>query len=326
MPPLPAPPGPPPVTAQPPPVDTQQPGPSTAPVVSFLGPPGVGPAPAADGDAGTLADVEDLGGDVRLDLAPQDDAAHGNRPVEGGLLWREDPCRSCHRPFEPDPPLEVYVAIGYDSTGRIVHQRYVRGREKEGGGRKRLPGDTMFVPLRDGRVTPQGLFCFGRPELYDRHMRTDEMLMGLADLRANKKTVPAIWNRKPANISKGVGKEKKAKEKPAQHEACRRRARSASAALPSARLPPHRIRESISHLGSRDVVQRVTSFQPAYFAGLRVGEVFRLAPEVRRAVFAIISAWRKATYGAGSGTCSPVRAGPRDTGESIGIVLSDGQR
>ena len=186
--------------------------------MSFLGPPGVGPA-AADGDAGTLADVEDLGGDVRLDFTPQDDAARGNRPVEGGLLWREDPCHSCHRPFEPEPPLEVYVAIGHDSTGRLVHQRYVRGREKEGGGRKRLPGDTIFVNLRDGRVTPQGLLCFGRPELYDRHMRTDEMLMSLADLRANKKTVPAIWNRKPANISKGVGKEKKAKEKPAQHEA-----------------------------------------------------------------------------------------------------------
>ena len=52
-----------------------------------------------------------------------------------------------HRPFEPEPPLEVYMAIGHDSCGPIIHQRYVRGRKKEGGGRKRLPGDTIFVNL-----------------------------------------------------------------------------------------------------------------------------------------------------------------------------------
>ena len=122
------------------------------------------PPPDADETDSADADHEGQGGILlvtEVETAdPHPDAEKGNRPVDGPVSWQEDPCRSCHRPYNTAPPREVWVAYGMDAQGRIIEYKYIRARTADGTSRRLRPEDAWKFDVQGARITEDGM-CKG---------------------------------------------------------------------------------------------------------------------------------------------------------------------
>ena len=91
------------------------------------------------------------------------DAEKGNKPVSGPLSWQQEPCRSCHRPYNTSPPKEVWVAYGRDRQGRIIQYKYIRARASDGTSRRLRPEDTWTFDVNEARIAGRDTCLRPRP-------------------------------------------------------------------------------------------------------------------------------------------------------------------
>ena len=180
------------------------------------------PPPDADetDDTGMQADLESDGGDgvIFISEAPAADAEKGNKPVSGPLSWQQEPCRTCHRPYNTAPPREVWVAYGRDRQGRIIEYKYIRARTADGTSRRLRPEEVRRYDVSEARITEDGQLVFGQSHLLDRRPTPDEVIQYIVGVKQGRRPVQAIWaHRLPAG--KGPSNARKHAATHERHEA-----------------------------------------------------------------------------------------------------------
>ena len=181
-------------------------------------------APPDDADETDSADAdhEGQGGVLLLTDAetgePHPDAEKGNRPVDGPVSWQEEPCRTCHRPYNTAPPREVWVAYGMDSQGRIIEYKYIRARTADGTSRRLRPEDAWKFDVQDARITSDGILVVGQANILDRRPTSDELIQYITGIKQGRRPVQAVWARKPP-AGRGPTNARKRAESHAHHEA-----------------------------------------------------------------------------------------------------------
>ena len=146
------------------------------------------PPPDADetDDTGAQADLEsDVDGVIFISEAPAADAEKGNKPVSGQLSWQQEPCRTCHRPYNTAPPREVWVAYGKDRQGRTIEYKYIRVRTADGT-RRRERG-----PHHGRRAAGVRASSSARSS-----SDPDEVIQYIAGVKQGRRPVQAIWARR----------------------------------------------------------------------------------------------------------------------------------
>ena len=166
------------------------------------------------------ADLESDGGDgvIFISEAPAADAEKGNKPVSGPLSWQQEPCRTCHRPYNTAPPREVWVAYGRDRQGRIIEYKYIRARTADGTSRRLRPEEVRRYDVSEARITEDGQLVFGQSHLLDRRPTPDEVIQYIVGVKQGRRPVQAIWaHRLPAG--KGPSNARKHAATHERHEA-----------------------------------------------------------------------------------------------------------
>ena len=257
------------------------------------------PPPDADETDSADADHEGQGGILLVTEVettdPHPDAEKGNRPVDGPVSWQEEPCRSCHRPYNTAPPREVWVAYGMDAQGRIIEYKYIRARTADGTSRRLRPEDAWKFDVQDARITEDGMLVFGQSNILDRRPTSDELIQYITGIRQWRRPVQAIWARKPPT-GRGPSNARKRAETHHRHEA---EGDETPPKIPRYIPPGCRLVPFVSFMRSdSEVTVSVTSvlgLQPADLSMFRVGDVFRIAPEVRTTVLEMIEEYDAAT-------------------------------
>ena len=121
------------------------------------------------------------------------DAEKGNKPVSGPLSWQQEPCRSCHRPYNTSPPKEVWVAYGRDRQGRIIQYKYIRARASDGTSRRLRPEDAWTFDVSEARIAEDGTLVFGHAHVLDRRPTADELIQYVAGVKQGRRPVQAVW-------------------------------------------------------------------------------------------------------------------------------------
>ena len=148
-------------------------------------------------DTGAHADQEsDADAVIIISEATAADAEKGNKPVSGLLSWQQEPCRSCHRPYNTAPPREVWVAYGKDRSGRIIQYKYIRARAADGTSRRLRPEDTWTFDVNEARIAEDGTLVFGHAQVLDRRPTADELIQYVAGVKQGRRPVQAVWARR----------------------------------------------------------------------------------------------------------------------------------
>ena len=170
-------------------------------------------------DTGAQADREsDDDAVIIISEATAADAEKGNKPVSGLLSWQQEPCRSCHRPYNTAPPREVWVAYGKDRRGRIIQYKYIRARAADGTSRRLRPEDAWTFDVNEARIADDGTLVFGHAHVLDRRPTSDEVIQYIAGVKQGRRPVQAVWARRlPAG--QGPTNARKRAETHERHEA-----------------------------------------------------------------------------------------------------------
>ena len=170
-------------------------------------------------ETGMLADLEsDADAVIVISEATAADTEKGNQPVSGLLSWQQEPCRSCHRPYNTAPPREVWVAYGKDRRGRIIQYKYIRARAADGTSRRLRPEDTWTFDVNEARIAEDGTLVFGHAQVLDRRPTADELIQYVAGVKQGRRPVQAVWARRlPAG--QGPSNARKRAETHERHEA-----------------------------------------------------------------------------------------------------------